>query len=105
MILWAPVCIPRDTWKCNPATKHVFSWTLLHITRPWLSQHLERVLPASLLISDDYREENKVLGVHCLHHIVLNVVRGSSISFWLLFEGRVGWMPVKLPDFCSWFLC
>uniref|UniRef100_G1MS58 TELO2 interacting protein 2 n=1 Tax=Meleagris gallopavo TaxID=9103 RepID=G1MS58_MELGA len=63
----------KDTWKRNPATKHVFSWTLLHITRPWLSQHLERVLPASLLISDDFREENKVLGVHCLHHIVLNV--------------------------------
>eukprot|EP00076_Gallus_gallus_P011226 XP_004947632.2 TELO2-interacting protein 2 [Gallus gallus] len=71
----------KDTWKCNPATKHVFSWTLLHITRPWLSQHLERILPASLLISDDYREENKVLGVHCLHHIVLNVPGADLCQF------------------------
>uniref|UniRef100_A0A2K5LM61 TELO2 interacting protein 2 n=1 Tax=Cercocebus atys TaxID=9531 RepID=A0A2K5LM61_CERAT len=64
----------KESWKNNPAIKHVFSWTLQQVTRPWLSQHLERVLPASLLISDDYQTENKILGVHCLHHIVLNVV-------------------------------
>ncbi|XP_009211122.2 TELO2-interacting protein 2 isoform X3 [Papio anubis] len=63
----------KESWKNNPAIKHVFSWTLQQVTRPWLSQHLERVLPASLLISDDYQTENKILGVHCLHHIVLNV--------------------------------
>ncbi|EAW63399.1 chromosome 8 open reading frame 41, isoform CRA_b [Homo sapiens] len=63
----------KESWKNNPAIKHVFSWTLQQVTRPWLSQHLERVLPASLVISDDYQTENKILGVHCLHHIVLNV--------------------------------
>uniref|UniRef100_A0A8D0F700 TELO2 interacting protein 2 n=1 Tax=Strix occidentalis caurina TaxID=311401 RepID=A0A8D0F700_STROC len=66
--------LTKDTWKRNPATKHVFSWTLPHVTRPWLSHYLERVLPPSLLISDDYQEENKILGVRCLHHIILNVV-------------------------------
>ncbi|XP_057361161.1 TELO2-interacting protein 2 isoform X3 [Manis pentadactyla] len=63
----------KESWKNNPATKHVFSQTLQQVTRPWLNQHLERVLPPSLLISDDYQTENKILGVHCLHHIVLNV--------------------------------
>uniref|UniRef100_A0A8D2D922 TELO2 interacting protein 2 n=1 Tax=Sciurus vulgaris TaxID=55149 RepID=A0A8D2D922_SCIVU len=63
----------KETWKNNPAAKHVFSWTLKQVTRPWLNQHLERILPPSLLISDDYQTENKILGVHCLHHIVLNV--------------------------------
>uniref|UniRef100_A0A3Q1N5Y8 TELO2 interacting protein 2 n=1 Tax=Bos taurus TaxID=9913 RepID=A0A3Q1N5Y8_BOVIN len=63
----------KDSWKNNPATKYVFSWTLQKVTRPWLSQHLERTLPPSLLISDDYQTENKILGVHCLQHIVLNV--------------------------------
>ncbi|XP_065603261.1 TELO2-interacting protein 2 [Cyrtonyx montezumae] len=71
----------KDTWKCNPATKHVFSWTLLHVTRPWLCQHLERVLPPSLLISDDFQEENKVLGVRCLHHIILNVPGADLCQF------------------------
>ncbi|XP_074784768.1 TELO2-interacting protein 2 isoform X1 [Athene noctua] len=73
--------LTKDTWKRNPATKHVFSWTLLHITRPWLSHYLERVLPPSLLISDDYQEENKILGVHCLHHIVLNVPAADLCQF------------------------
>lgn len=73
----------------------MFSWTLLQVTRPWLGHYLERVLPPSLLISDDYREENKILGVRCLHHIVLNVVRDLS---WVVIEGRVGRTPVKIPN-------
>lgn len=87
------VCPSRDTWKRNPASKHVFSWTLLHVSRPWLCPHLERVLPPALLLSDDFQEENKVLGVRCLHHIVLNVVReaGQGLEpFPGVAEGRVG---------------
>ncbi|XP_057258480.1 TELO2-interacting protein 2 [Pezoporus wallicus] len=73
--------LTKDTWKRNPATKHVFSWTLPHVTRPWLSHYLERVLPPALLISDDYREDNKLLGVRCLHHIVLNVPGADLCQF------------------------
>ncbi|XP_060124515.1 TELO2-interacting protein 2 isoform X2 [Zootoca vivipara] len=65
--------LTKDTWQRSPATKHVFSYTLQHVTRPWLGPHLEKVLPPSLLLSDDYREENKILGVQCLHHIIRNV--------------------------------
>ncbi|XP_064256515.1 TELO2-interacting protein 2 isoform X2 [Passer domesticus] len=65
--------LTKDTWKRNPASKDVFSWALLRVSRPWLCPHLERVLPPALLLSDDFQEENKVLGVRCLHHIVLNV--------------------------------
>nr|XP_034995605.1 TELO2-interacting protein 2 isoform X2 [Zootoca vivipara] len=65
--------LTKDTWQRSPATKHVFSYTLQHVTRPWLGPHLEKVLPPSLLLSDDYREENKILGVQCLHHIIQNV--------------------------------
>lgn len=72
------MCPCRESWKNNPAVKHVFSWTLQQVTQPWLSQHLEKILPPSLLISDDYQTENKVLGVQCLHHIVINVV--SSLA-------------------------
>ncbi|XP_065802661.1 TELO2-interacting protein 2 isoform X2 [Muntiacus reevesi] len=71
----------KDSWKNNPATKYVFSWTLQKVTRPWLSQHLERILPPSLLISDDYQTENKILGVHCLHHIVLNVPAADLLQY------------------------
>ncbi|XP_012580407.1 PREDICTED: TELO2-interacting protein 2 [Condylura cristata] len=71
----------KESWKNNPATKYVFSWTLQQVTRPWLNQYLERVLPSSLLISDDYQTENKVLGVHCLHHIVLNVPAADLLQY------------------------
>ncbi|KAI5211206.1 TELO2-interacting protein 2 isoform X2 [Manis pentadactyla] len=71
----------KESWKNNPATKHVFSQTLQQVTRPWLNQHLERVLPPSLLISDDYQTENKILGVHCLHHIVLNVPAADLLQY------------------------
>ncbi|XP_032144159.1 TELO2-interacting protein 2 isoform X2 [Sapajus apella] len=82
----------KESWKNNPAIKHVFSWTLQQVTRPWLSQHLERVLPASLLISDDYQTENKILGVHCLHHIVLNVaVLLCLLDLFPILEKTVHW--------------
>ncbi|XP_037687267.1 TELO2-interacting protein 2 isoform X1 [Choloepus didactylus] len=71
----------KESWKNNPATKHVFSWTLQQVTRPWLNQYLEKILPPSLLISDDYQTENKILGVHCLHHIVLNVPAADLLQY------------------------
>ncbi|XP_063276209.1 TELO2-interacting protein 2-like isoform X2 [Prinia subflava] len=73
--------LTKDTWKCNPASKVVFSWALLRVRRPWLCPHLERVLPPALLLSDDFQEENKVLGVRCLHHIVLNVPGADLCQF------------------------
>lgn len=63
----------KDTWESYPEDKAIFSWMLHQVTRPWLSEFLSQVLPPSLLFSDDYRVENKVLGVTCLHHIIRNV--------------------------------
>lgn len=71
----------KETWKKNPAVKHVFSWTLQQVTQPWLSQHLDKILPPSLLISDDYQTDNKVLGVQCLHHIVINVPAADLLQY------------------------
>ncbi|KFO37050.1 TELO2-interacting protein 2 isoform X1 [Fukomys damarensis] len=71
----------KESWKNNPAVKYVFSWTLQQVTRPWLTQHLERILPPSLLISDDYQTENQILGVRCLHHVVLNVPAADLLQY------------------------
>ncbi|KAL1773021.1 TELO2-interacting protein 2 [Sigmodon hispidus] len=71
----------KESWKNNPAVKHVFSWSLQQVPQPWLSQHLEKILPPSLLISDDYQTENKVLGVQCLHHIVINVPAADLLQY------------------------
>lgn len=71
----------KESWKNNPAIKHIFSWTLQQVTQPWLNQHLEKILPPSLLISDDYQTENKILGVQCLHHIVINVPAADLVQY------------------------
>uniref|UniRef100_A0A3B5BBF0 TELO2 interacting protein 2 n=1 Tax=Stegastes partitus TaxID=144197 RepID=A0A3B5BBF0_9TELE len=64
--------LSKSSWqRCEPV-KLVFSWTLLQVTRPRLSPHLPRLLPPSLLLSDHHLPENCMLGVRCLHHIVLN---------------------------------
>ncbi|XP_072537245.1 TELO2-interacting protein 2 [Salminus brasiliensis] len=73
--------LTKENWKRNQAVKHVFSWVLVQVGRPWLADYLEKVFPPSLLISDDYRTDNKVLGVHCLHHIVLNVPAADLRQF------------------------
>ncbi|XP_037339180.2 TELO2-interacting protein 2 [Pungitius pungitius] len=63
--------LTKDLWR-SEAVKLVFAWTLLQVTRPSLSPHLSHLLPPSLLLSDHYKPENCILGVRCLHHIVLN---------------------------------
>lgn len=64
--------LTKDSWQRCEAVKLVFAWSLLQVTRPGLSPHLSRLLPPSLLFSDHHRLENCMLGVRCLHHIVLN---------------------------------
>ncbi|CAL8343826.1 unnamed protein product [Lota lota] len=63
--------LTKDLLYQCAAVKLVFSWALLQMSRPFLSHHLPRVISPSLLLSDHYRPENCILGIRCLHHIVL----------------------------------
>ncbi|KAM8972421.1 TELO2-interacting protein 2 [Pelodytes ibericus] len=63
----------KDTWESHPDAKLAFTWMLYQVPRPYLSEFLAKVMPPSLLFSDDYKLENKVLGIRCLHHIIKNV--------------------------------
>ncbi|XP_071340233.1 TELO2-interacting protein 2 isoform X2 [Trachinotus anak] len=73
--------LTKDSWQRCEAVKLVFAWTLLQVTRPSLSPHLPRLLPPSLLLSDHYRPENCMLGVRCLHHIILNTPAADLRQF------------------------
>ncbi|KAM4576043.1 TELO2-interacting protein 2 [Odontesthes bonariensis] len=73
--------LTKDSWQRCEAVKLVFAWTLLQVTRPSLSPHLLRLLPPALVLSDHYRPENCMLGVRCLHHIVLNAPAADLRQF------------------------
>uniref|UniRef100_A0A674PDV6 Uncharacterized protein n=1 Tax=Takifugu rubripes TaxID=31033 RepID=A0A674PDV6_TAKRU len=62
----------QTMWQRCEAVKFVYVWIVLQVTQPFLSPLLPRLLPASLLLTDHYKPENCILGVRCLHHIVLN---------------------------------
>lgn len=64
--------LTKERWMRNEALKLVFSWTLLQVGRSSMAKQLDRVFPASLLISDHHLLDNQLLGVRCLHHIVLS---------------------------------
>ncbi|XP_029135051.2 TELO2-interacting protein 2 [Labrus bergylta] len=73
--------LAKDSWHRCEAVKLVFAWTLLQVTRPALSPHLARLLPPSLLFNDHFRQENCILGVRCLHHVVLNTPAADLRQF------------------------
>ncbi|KAM9392047.1 TELO2-interacting protein 2 [Pholidichthys leucotaenia] len=73
--------LKKEWFHRNEAVKLLFSWTLLQVTRPSLSHHLPRLLPPSLLLSDHHRAENCMLGVRCLHHVVLNTPAADLRQF------------------------
>ncbi|XP_072022926.1 TELO2-interacting protein 2-like [Amphiura filiformis] len=65
--------LTRETWKQEPCSRHAFYCCLVQVKHPHLGDHLELVLPPALLFVDDYKVENKILGMRCLHHIINNV--------------------------------
>ncbi|XP_041643061.1 TELO2-interacting protein 2 isoform X2 [Cheilinus undulatus] len=73
--------LTKEKWHRCEAVKLVFAWTLLQVTRPSLSLHLHRFFPFSLLLNDHFRPENSILGVRCLHHIVLNTPAADLRQF------------------------
>ncbi|XP_046904555.1 TELO2-interacting protein 2 [Hypomesus transpacificus] len=65
--------LTKESWKRNEALKYVFAWVLLQTQSSCVSDHLDRLFPPSLLMSDDYSSDNKLLGVRCLHHLLRHV--------------------------------
>ncbi|XP_058491474.1 TELO2-interacting protein 2 [Solea solea] len=73
--------LTKDLWQRSEAVKLVFGWILLQVPRPFLSPYLPRLLPPPLLFNDHYRPENCMLGVRCLHHIIVNTSASELRQF------------------------
>uniref|UniRef100_A0A087XT66 TELO2 interacting protein 2 n=1 Tax=Poecilia formosa TaxID=48698 RepID=A0A087XT66_POEFO len=67
--------LTRESWRRCAALKLQFSWTLLQAESKQIRHLLvESVSYINDRLNDDYRPENCMLGVRCLHHIVLNTL-------------------------------
>lgn len=63
-----------SSWKCYPAAVACYKWALHLVSQPDLSPYLHLILPTALILVDDFVNENRIIGVHCLQHIIHNVV-------------------------------
>lgn len=70
----------KETWKIYPASVSCFMWLLFQVKSPYLSEHINHVLPTALILADDFIPDNTAIGIKCLHHIADNVTR-TDLNF------------------------
>ncbi|KAG7158711.1 TELO2-interacting protein 2-like [Homarus americanus] len=71
----------KNNWKIYPALKMSYVWILHNIRREHVEEHLVYLLPPALFIVDDWEQQNKVLGLKCLHYI-LEITTGSELRWY-----------------------
>ena len=59
-------------WKKDPSLKHVLLWCLKHMSFPYLGTHIPKLIPPLLIMTDDYKIENRVLGIGSIHYVIEN---------------------------------
>jgi len=69
--------LTRSNWKCSPGMRVSFMWCLTNISHPHVLEVFNEVLPPSLLLVDDFVIENRISGIHCIHHILNNVPKAT----------------------------
>ena len=55
-----------------PVAIHVLVWTVTKVRHPYLGEHISMILPPLLLLVDDYRVENRIVGIQILSHVIEN---------------------------------
>lgn len=65
--------LTKSEWRQYPGAQHCLLWLLHQITSPDLSQYIGEFLPFALRFVDDWESKNKLVGIHCLDHIVTNI--------------------------------
>lgn len=63
----------KETWKKSPIAYHALVWCTMQIKHPFVGDHFPKLMSPLLLLIDDYKVDNKVLGLKCLRHVVENM--------------------------------
>lgn len=70
----------RDTWQKHPGAVASYKWLLFQIHSPHLSEYVDVVSPTALIILDAHDVERRLMGLHCISHIIDNVVSVNSVN-------------------------
>lgn len=69
----------QNSWRKSPGAVLTYQWLLSQVCSPDLSKYLDLVSPTALIIIDDHDNDRRLTGIHCLSHIIDNVVRDRWI--------------------------
>lgn len=64
----------QDSWRKSPGAVLTYQWLLSQVRSPHLSEYVDLVSPTALIIIDDHDVDRRLTGIHCLSHIIDNVV-------------------------------
>ncbi|XP_067942993.1 TELO2-interacting protein 2-like [Watersipora subatra] len=67
---WIIQVLKRDSWQEYASVYVLYRWYCSLLAFPQVSEHLDVLIPPSLLLVDSYDDELKVAGVDCLCHII-----------------------------------
>lgn len=71
----------KNNWKTYPALKMSYWWILQQLDRKNVEEQMAYLLPPALFIVDDWEQQNKILGLKCLHYILKNTT-GSELRWY-----------------------
>ena len=63
----------EDKLVDSPVAIHVLVWSIRKVKHPFLGRYVSMVIPPLLCLVDDYRVDNRVIGIQCLEHVVINI--------------------------------
>jgi hypothetical protein len=63
------------TYKLSdyPVAIHVLVWSITNVKHPYLGEHISMMLPPLLILVDDYRIQNRLIGIRTLSHVIENI--------------------------------
>ncbi|XP_012538992.1 TELO2-interacting protein 2 [Monomorium pharaonis] len=62
----------KDTWKTYPSAVACYKWIVQVAENLLLFNYIGDVLPTALIILDDYFPDNVLIGLECVHRIILH---------------------------------
>ena len=74
-ILEETICPLSDSIAQLQAPRHAFQWIVTHTKYPYIGIHLHRIFPPVLQLLSSHNDDNRIIAIRCLDHIIDNISR------------------------------